>query len=122
MKVEIQATEIREGMIINTSFSDNCEVVEVRSVPNGIRIFGTVSSITTISFTMPSESSVERIIQYPNFLIFDFIEIYEASSEYEVIKRLDDMSPKQILNKWLTWEGIIGYTDKIWEITNQETV
>jgi hypothetical protein len=41
--------------------------------------------------------------------------IVSALSEEYSTAELAVMSPKEMFEKYLEWEGIIGYTDRIWE-------
>ena len=42
----------------------------------------------------------------------DFL-VYEAEYDKESV---DKMNPKELMDAWLTWEGIIGYTNQIIEL------
>lgn len=45
----------------------------------------------------------------------DLIEQLLDTGEYELIQ-LEAMTPYQLLDAWLTWEGIIGYTGQILDV------
>lgn len=32
------------------------------------------------------------------------------------IEKLRAMSPKEVFGRWMHWQGIIGYSDRAWEL------
>ena len=52
---------------------------------------------------------------YPEFVRRGLRESFECNND-ELAEKLDTMSRKEVLDAWLTWEGIIGFTDRIWEV------
>lgn len=43
----------------------------------------------------------------------------EGSTDEEIHKLISGLPAKNALRSWLIWNGIIGYTDDIWELVKQ---
>ena len=53
--------------------------------------------------------TLELLKTVPDFMRADFKEAFADQPEWFAAKR----SRKELLNRWLEWNGIIGYTDRI---------
>jgi hypothetical protein len=45
-------------------------------------------------------------------------DVREYVEENNIETSIDDMTPKEVIDAWLCWNGVVGYTDAILELVS----